>query len=384
MFENSNHMEFFEGMEDIKSDLREKVLSKRDEIDFDTFTKADVKTAIYKENLNEMDFAALLSPAASEMLDEIAHRAFEVRKKHFGNCVNLFTPIYIANYCENACVYCGFRRDNKIHRAKLDDSEIKREMQAIKEDGLEEVLILTGESDKYSDVKYIANACKMASEHFKNVAVEIYPCDVEDYKYLHEHHADYVTVFQETYDIEKYGQLHPAGKKRSFPYRFDTQERAILGGIRGVGFGVLFGLTDFRKDAFSNAYHAYLLQRKYPHAEIAMSCPRLRPTPGDSYDNYNKVTERELLQIICAYRLFLPFAAITVSTRERAGFRKEIVKYATKISAGVSTGIGLRGKDIEDKGDDQFEIADSRSVKEIVESIKESGFQPVMNDYLFV
>ena len=384
MFENINHMEFFDDMEDIGSDIRQKVLTRADEMDFDSFTKADVENAIYKDNLNEVDFAALLSPAASEMLEEIGQRAFEVRKKHFGNCVNLFTPIYITNYCENACVYCGFRANNKIHRAKLDDDEIRQEMQAIKDSGLEEVLILTGESNKMSDIDYIANACQIASEYFKNIALEIYPCDVKDYKKLHEHHADYVTVFQETYDTKKYGQLHPAGRKRSFPYRVDTQERAILGGMRGVGFGVLFGLTDFRRDAFSNAYHAYLIQRKYPHAEIAMSCPRLRPTPGDSYDNYNKVTEKELLQIICAYRLFLPYASITVSTRERAGFRKEIIKYATKISAGVSTGIGLRGKEIKDKGDDQFEIADPRSTEEIVKSIKDSGFQPVMNDYLFV
>ena len=185
----------------------------------------------------------------------------------------------------------------------------------------------------------------------------------DEYAYLHECGADYVTVFQETYDPDKYETLHLAGHKRIFPYRVNAQERAIMGGMRGVGFAALLGLADFRKDAFATGYHAYLLQRKYPHAEIAFSCPRLR----------------------CAYRLFMPFASITVSTRECARVRDNLVQIAaTKISAGVSTGIGSHAEDIEDQGDGQFEISDDRSVKEVYEALESNGMQPVMSDYIYV
>ena len=202
---------------------------------------------------------------------------------------------------------------------------------------------------------------------------------------LHECGADYVTVFQETYNSDKYETLHLAGHKRVFPYRLNAQERALKGGMRGVGFAALLGLDDFRKDAFATGYHAYLLQRKYPHAEIAFSCPRLRPTINNDRINPMDVHEPQLLQVVCAYRLFMPFASITVSTRECARVRDNLVNIAaTKISAGVSTGIGSHVDDIEDKGDDQFEISDERSVDEVYDALLKNNLQPVMSDYIYV
>lgn len=258
-------------------------------------------------------------------------------------------------------------------------------MEAIAKSGLQEILILTGESKTMSDVKYIGEACKIARKYFKMVGLEVYPMNVNEYKYLHECGADYVTVFQETYNSDKYETLHLAGHKRIFPYRLNAQERALKGGMRGVGFAALLGLDDFRKDAFATGMHAYLLQRKYPYAEIAFSCPRLRPIINNDKINPKDVHEPQLLQVITAYRLFMPFASITISTREREDFRNNVIGLAaTKISAGVSTGIGSHVEEVEDKGDAQFEIADPRTVDEVYEAIKEKGLQPVMNDYIYV
>lgn len=217
------------------------------------------------------------------------------------------------------------------------------------------------------------------------VGLEVYPMNSDEYAYLHKCGADYVTVFQETYNSDKYETLHLAGHKRVFPYRFHAQERALKGGMRGVAFGALLGLDDFRKDAFATGMHAWLLQRKYPQAEISFSCPRLRPIINNDKINPKDVHEPQLLQVITAYRLFMPFAGITISTRERAGFRDHVITIAaTKISAGVSTGVGSHVEDLEDKGDDQFEISDDRGVEEVYQAVLKKGMQPVMNDYVLV
>ncbi|MCI6495908.1 MAG: 2-iminoacetate synthase ThiH [Anaeromassilibacillus sp.] len=381
---NTNWMEYQENMEVIPHDIMDQVIEAKKNFDPDKYTALDVKRALDKDSLSPEDFAALLSPAAFPFLEQMAQRAQMETRKHFGNSVYLFTPLYIANYCENYCVYCGFNCHNKIHRAKLNYEEIEREMQAIAKSGLEEILILTGESPKMSSVEYIGEACKIAKKYFKVIGLEVYPMDSKDYKYLHECGADFVTVFQETYNSDKYSTLHLGGRKRIFPYRFNAQERALMGGIRGVGFAALLGLDDFRKDAFATGMHAYLIQRKYPHAEIAFSCPRLRPIINNDKINPKDVHEPQLLQIICAYRIFMPFASITISSRENANFRNNIINIAaTKISAGVDVGIGGHG-DEKQKGDEQFEIDDGRTVDEIYKAIKDKGLQPVMSDYIYV
>lgn len=378
-----DHMKYLEGMEVLDSDIEELVLQAARDYDYDKYTAADVKRAIYSTNRGPEEFAALLSPAAAPFLEEIAQAAQAETRKHFGNSIYMFTPIYIANYCENYCIYCGFNCHNKIRRAKLNAEEIEREMQEIAKTGLQEVLILTGESPKMSDVKYIGEACKIARRYFKVIGLEIYPVNSEDYTYLHECGADYVTVFQETYNPDKYETLHLAGKKRIFPYRINTQERAVRGGMRGVGFAALLGLDDFRRDAFATGMHAWYVQRKYPQAEIAFSCPRLRPIINNDKINPMDVHEAQLLQVVCAYRLLMPFASITVSTRECERVRNNLIQIAaTKISAGVNVGIG--GHSGEEKGDEQFEIDDTRTVDEVYQAILDHGLQPVMSDYIYV
>ena len=384
MEKRTNHMEYMPDMEQIDSDIKDRVIEAMNAYEPDKYTENDVLQALKHDTKTIEDFKALLSPAALPFLEEIAQQAKAETRKHFGNSINMFTPLYISNYCENYCIYCGFNCHNKIHRAKLNYEEIEKEMQAIAKTGLQEVLLLTGESKKMSDVEYIGEACKIARKYFKVVGLEVYPMNSDEYSYIQKCGADYVTVFQETYNSDKYETLHLAGHKRVFPYRLETQERALMGGMRGVGFAALLGLSDFRKDAFATGIHAYLIQRKYPHAEIAFSCPRLRPIINNDKINPKDVHEPQLLQVICAYRLFMPFASITISTRECQRFRDNIVQIAaTKISAGVDVGIGGHS-DGEKKGDEQFEISDVRNVKEVYDALCKNGMQPVMSDYIYV
>ena len=419
----TDHMAYMEGMEVLDSDIKDLVRAQMEGYDYDTYTDADVAQALAHARNGRCDiedFKAFLSPAALAHLEEMAELARKERRAHFGDCVNLFTPLYIANYCENYCVYCGFNCYNHIHRKKLTTEEIAAEMQIIAQSGIEEILMLTGESRTMSDIEYIGEACKLARKYFRNIGLEIYPVNTDEYRYLHECGADYITVFQETYNPSKYETLHLLGHKRVWPYRFDAQERALRGGMRGVGFSALLGLDDYHTDALATALHVYYLQRKYPHAEMSISCPRLRPIINNEKINPRDVHEDILCQILCAYRLFLPFAAITVSSREDARFRDGIIRIAaTKISAGVSTGIGDHKEKYEkhgtgdmankpemdeqtgrkdkpemdeqadcrensESGDEQFEIADNRSLDEIYEVICAQGMQPVLNEYIYI
>ncbi len=387
----TDHMKYMEGMERISSDIYDKVISEMKSYDYSRYTAADVRRALVHESCTAEDFKALLSPAAEPFLEKMAERARLETQKHFGNTVYLFTPLYIANYCENYCVYCGFNCYNDIRRMKLSMEQIDHEMKVIAESGMEEILILTGESRAKSSIEYIGEACKLARKYFRMVGIEIYPVNTEEYRYLHECGVDYVTVFQETYDSDRYEQLHLLGHKRVFPYRFESQERALMAGMRGIACSALLGLSDFRKDALASALHVYYLQRKYPHAEISLSCPRLRPIINNDEINPLDVHEKQLCQILCAYRIFLPFCGITVSSRESESFRNGIVKIAaTKVSAGVSTGIGdheskYTGKETDSaEGDEQFEISDGRSLGKMYSDMTNEGMQPVLNDYLYV
>ena len=370
---------FLPGMQEIDSDIADRVEEARRAFDPSVYTEDDVRRAIGSPPSVE-GFAALLSPAAEPLLEDIAVRARRLTREHFGNSVCMFTPLYVSNYCSNLCVYCGFNRDNRIERLALDMGQVAAELDAIRETGLEEVLILTGESRSRSDVGYIRECVRLAAERFAVVGIEVYPMNSDDYALIQEAGADYVTVFQETYDPIRYSQLHLAGPKSVFRYRLEAQERALMGGMRGVAFGALLGLGDFRSDAFCCGLHASLVQRRYPAAEISMSLPRLRPAANMLLQT-SGVTEAQLLQVSLAYRLFLPYAGQTISTRERPGFRDGIVGLsATKISAGVSGGIGEHSSS--GHGEGQFVISDPRSVDEVASALVGHGLQPVMADYV--
>lgn len=376
-------MEFQPSMENIHSDIFDQVAAARAQYQPEKYTAGNVRSALEKDILSFDDFGALLSAAAEPFLEQMAQRAKAVRAAHFGNNVLIFTPLYISNYCENQCVYCGFNCKNPITRCMLNAEEIEKEMQAIAQTGMREILLLTGESRSISGPDYIAEAVKIARKYFSTIGLEVYPMNSDEYAMLQQCGADFVTVFQETYDIECYGKMHLAGAKRCFPYRICAQERALMGGMRGVGFGVLLGLSDFRKDMFATGIHASLLQKKYPHGEIALSFPRLRPYKNHEETNPNDVHETQLLQMMLACRIFLPFAGFTISTRERAEFRDHVIGLAaTKISAGVNVGIGGHNEAHQQRGDAQFEISDPRTLQEIHSAIIRQGMQPVYTDYI--
>ena len=381
----SDYMQYLPHMEQTNSDIMERLLEIRENYDYNKFNAFDVENALAKDSCDIYDLMALLSPVAGNYLEGMARKAMAKKRAYFGDNIYIFTPLYIANYCDNHCVYCGFNSHNKIERLKLDENGLRAEMEAIAKEGIKEVLILTGESETHSSIEYIGNACKMAKEYFDLVGLEIYPVNSKDYAYLHECGVDFVTIFQETYNPTKYSKIHLEGNKRIFPYRFYGQFRAIKGGMRGVGFGALLGLDDWRKDALSVCLHANFVQKLYPHAEIALSVPRLRPIINHSHINPRDVHEKELLQVIMAYRIFLPYASITISTRENARFRDNAIKIgATKISASVSVGIGEHSDKNAKKGDEQFEISDSRSFDEVISAIDKMGLNAVLKEYIYV
>ncbi|HFU2807444.1 TPA: 2-iminoacetate synthase ThiH [Campylobacter coli] len=378
-----DYMQYLPHMQELKSDILSKVLDEIQNYDETKYSAKEVQEALNATYLSIENLKALLSSAAEDFIEELAFKSAKTKQKYFGNSISLFTPLYLSNYCNSKCVYCGFQKGNKIARAKLSEDEIHEEMQAIAKTGLQEILMLTGEGREFASVEYIAKACKIARQYFKVIGVEIYPMNEDEYKILHENGCDYVTIFQETYNPLKYSKIHLGGEKRIFPYRFNGQERALRAGMRGVAFAALLGIDDFRKDALATALHAYFLQKAYPHAEISISVPRLRPIINNAKIHPKDVSEKRLLQVLCAYRLFLPFAGITISSRERVGFRDEVVKLgATKMSAGVSVGIGEHKG--EKKGDGQFEISDDRGVDEILAMLKNSNLQAVMSDSIYV
>ncbi len=371
---------FFPDMERIDSDVMERVLERASVYEPSDYGEDDVLRALSGDSTGPEGFGALLSPAAEPFLERIARRAAAETARRFGNSVSLFTPLYASNHCSNECVYCGFNRTNPIRRSRLDRVGAEREMRSAAEAGIRDILLLTGESREHSGTDYIADLVSMASEHFSSVGLEVYPLNTDEYRRMRMLGADHVTVFQETYDRERYSQLHPSGRKRVFPYRFDSQERALRAGMRGVAFAPLLGLSDFRRDSFACGMHAREIQRRYPHAEISFSLPRLRPFPGGEFGGTG-VSESDLLQVSMAYRLFMPFAGQTVSTRERPVFRDNLVRIsATRMSAGVSVSVGGRSGDA--SGDGQFDISDSRSVKEVTEALVRNGRQPVFNNYV--
>lgn len=393
--EPTDIMAYLPGMEQIESDVCRQVMSHWQEYDataYNAYDAAAVQAALARPHCDIEDFKALLSPAAEPFLEQMAARASQETARHFGNTVYLFTPLYLANYCENYCVYCGFNCRKQIKRQKLSAQQIEQEMQLIADSGMEEILLLTGESRQMSDVPYIGEACRLARQYFRLVGLEVYPLNTAEYRYLHECGADYVTVFQETYDQAAYARLHLRGPKRVWPYRFAAQERALRAGMRGVACSALLGLADFRRDALASALHVYYLQRQYPQAEFSLSCPRLRPVGDEAAQLPPTLSERQLCQILCAYRIFLPYVGITVSSRESEAFRNGIVKIAaTKISAGVSTGVGDHAQKYHQEtatadltASEQFVIDDSRSLPQMYADMAAAGLQPVLNDYLYV
>lgn len=343
------------------------------------FNISRVAKTIAKTELQVHDFLALLSPAAANMLEEIAQIAHRITVQNFGRTILLYTPLYLANYCVNHCIYCGFNTTNKIERRKLSMVEVELEAQAIAKTGLQHILILTGESRTHSPVSYIKECVEVLKKYFSSISIEIYPLLTEEYAELISAGVDGLTIYQEVYNEKIYNQLHPQGPKRDYQFRLAAPERAGQAGIRTINIGPLLGLADWRSEVFLAGIHAFYLQKRFPEIEISISCPRMRPHYGDFQPEF-PVSDHDLVQLILALRLFLPRSGITISTRESPYLRDNLLKLGvTKISAGSSTAVG--GHTDFKEGTGQFEISDQRTVAEMQAVISGQGYKPIFKDW---
>ncbi|MBK1811475.1 2-iminoacetate synthase ThiH [Clostridium sp. YIM B02505] len=352
---------------------------------FDNFlnnvTEDRIAHILKKDRISKEDFLSLLSPVAEKFLEPMAQKAHNLTMSNFGKSVVLYTPLYISNYCVNRCAYCSYNLDNSINRQKLTMDEIEKECKIIYESGLRHVILLTGESRFHSPVSYIKDAVKIMKKYFNSIAIEIYPLEEAEYRELVEAGVDALTIYQETYDMEVYDKIHLGGPKKDYRFRLETPERACKAGIRGIGVGALYGLTDWRKEAYLSGLHAKYIEDNFPHMEMNISIPRIRPHAG-SFTDLQEISDRNLVQIMLASKLFLPRAGINMTTRESAEFRDNLIPLGvTKMSAGVSTEIGGHTKEKESKGDGQFEISDTRTVEEIKNMLSSKGYCAVLKDW---
>jgi 2-iminoacetate synthase len=342
-------------------------------------TDGEVRRVLGKQTLAPADFLSLLSPAAEAHLERMAQKAHALTLAQFGRTMVLYTPLYLSNFCTNACLYCSFNHNNRIKRRRLTLGEVEAEARAIAASGLKHILILTGDAPAIAGVDYIAGCCRVLERFFPAIGIEIQALPEAGYRRLIEAGVDGMTMYQETYNETLYARLHPHGPKRDYRFRLDAPERTCRAGMRAVNVGALLGLDDWRRDAFFTGLHARYLQDRYPQAEISVSLPRMRPHVG-GFQSACTVEDRHIVQIMTALRLFMPRAGITISTRESARFRDRLLPLGvTRMSAGSCTAVG--GRSDKENNTGQFEISDERSVAEMVAMLRRAGWQPVFKDW---
>lgn len=346
---------------------------------FHSLNPDDITRILSRDRISELDYLALLSPAATPLLEQMAQKARELTLRHFGNVKFIFTPLYLSNFCDNVCPYCSFGRQQRIARRHLSMEEINAEAGLIRASGIRHLLLLTGEARGKATPEYIANAVGLLRDYFSSIALEVYPLQQEEYRMLVGSGVDGLTLYQETYDEERYHALHRGGPKDDYAFRLDAQERACRAGVRSVTAGALLGLHVPETDAFFAGLHAGWLQREFPSIEVSVAFPRMRPLVAE-FSHEAVTSDRSYVQFLCATRLFLPTAGITLSTRENAAFRDACLPLGvTRMSAGVSTAVG--GHAAGGCETPQFEISDTRSVEEVKSDLLKRGYQPVMHDW---
>lgn len=339
----------------------------------------DVRRVLAKHRLEPMDYLTLLSPVASEFIEDMARKAHELTVRQFGKTILLYTPMYLSDHCVNQCRYCGFNASISLSRSRLSLDDVDREAEVISQTGLKHILILTGESRSKSSPEYIGECVKRLARYFTSIAIEVYPLETSEYVDLVRKGVDALTLYQETYDESLYDSLHVSGPKKNYLYRLNTPERACQAGMRAVNIGALLGLDVFHRDTFMTGLHAWYLQRNYPEVDISVSFPRMRPHAG-AFSPEHPVSDKQMVQAVTALRLFMPRSGITLSTRETAEFRNNILLLGiTKMSAGSCTQVGGRSKTGAATG--QFDISDERSVLEMAIDLAARGYQPVYKDW---
>lgn len=357
-------------------------LKEYEDFDFEQYfanvTDEMILESIEKQKLSKYDFLNLLAPQAKKHLETIARRAHEVTVQNFGYTINLYLPIYVSNYCSSNCLYCGFSKQNKIQRNKLSLDEVETEAKEIAKTGIKHILFLTGESKKITPMEYLLGVAKILRKYFSLVAIEIAPMSEVEYQQLFNAGVDALTIYQEVYDHNIYKQVHISGEKTNYAYRLDAPERGAKAGFRNVNIGTLFGLGNTQKEAFFSGLHAKYLSDKYLECELGLSLPRINEAEG-GFQPYTLLDDVTFVQIMCAYRLFLPRVEINISTREKAEFRDNLLGIcATKFSAGSKTEVGGYTKA---RTKPQFEISDVRDSDTVVEKIKKMGYEPVYKNW---
>lgn len=343
------------------------------------FSSQDVQQVLLKNKITIDDFKVLISPAAKPFIEEMAQRSHALTKKRFGNTIQMYVPMYLSNECQNICTYCGFSLTNKIPRKTLTDKEILQEVAHIKELGYDHILLVTGEANSTVGVSYLKNAISLIQKHFSNISIEVQPLDQKEYEILIKEGLYAVLVYQETYHKATYKTHHPKGKKSNFEYRLDTPDRLGKAGVHKIGIGALFGLEDWRIDSFYTALHLKYLQKTYWKTKYSISFPRLRPHEGEVQPKV-EMTDTDLAQLICAYRLLDEDVELSMSTRESETFRNHIINLGiTSISAESKTNPG--GYAVAPQSLEQFEISDERSTQEIKQMIQSQGYEVVWKDW---
>ncbi len=342
-------------------------------------TEDDVRLALGKSKRDLEDFKALISPAAAPFLEQMAVLSHQLTQKRFGKTVQMYIPMYLSNECQNICTYCGFSVDNKLRRVTLTEQQILEEVRVIKSYGYDHILLVTGEANKTVGMDYFRKVLPLIRPHFSHISLEVQPLDQEEYEELAGLGVNTVLVYQETYHEENYKFHHPKGKKSHFGYRIETPDRLGGAGIYKMGLGVLLGLEDWRTDSFYCAMHLHYLERTYWKTKYSISFPRLRPYTGNLEPKVD-MSDRELVQLICAYRIFNEEVELSISTRESEVFRNNIIRLGiTSISAGSKTDPGGYASGMQAL--EQFEISDERSPAEIAEMIRQQGYEAVWKDW---
>lgn len=366
-------MSYFELYQQIDQDELARIAAEVDE--------GDVRRALGRENLNIRDFLALISPAADPYMEQIAERARKLTLQRFGRTLLMYAPLYLSNYCTNKCVYCGFNHDNQVTRLCLSPDQAAREAEAIAAEGFRHLLLVSGEDSRYVGVEYLEQLGARLKGRFSSIGIEVQPLQAEEYARLVGAGIEALTVYQETYNRQRYAQVHPAGRKRDFAWRLDTPDRAGRAGMRKIGIGALLGLSDYAVEAANVALHARYLMRTYWRTQVSISFPRLREAAGAA-DVAFPVEDRDLFRLICAYRLFTTDAVLVLSTRESAAFRDQVFPYGiTQMSAGSRTNPGGYAGDGEESAEEQFHIQDERSPSEVARMLRSRDYEAVWKDW---
>lgn len=342
-------------------------------------TASDVERALNKSKLDIDDFMALISPAAEPLIERMAQKAQQMTRERFGNVINFYIPLYLSNLCSNNCTYCGFSMNNKIKRKTLSSEEIAAEVSAIKQMNFDNLLLVTGEHETKVGMDYFRNVVPKIKQHFSYLGMEVQPLAEAEYAELVSCGLDAVMVYQETYHRKTYAEHHLRGNKTDFDFRLDTPDRLGRAGIDKIGLGVLIGLEDWRTDLVHLAHHLSYLEKQYWQTRYSISFPRIRPCEG-GVTTKSDMTDKQLVQAICAFRILNPQVELSLSTRESAQFRDNVAPIAiTSLSAASQTQPG--GYATKNSYLEQFSIGDERSVEQVADAIVARGLQPVWKDW---